>query len=269
MILNKEQIEKLKLIEIELLRCFIGVCEKLEINYFVIGGTLLGAVRHKGFIPWDDDIDVGLKREDFELFRKKAPELLNDYIFMQDIYTDKNVPISFIKLRDNRHLFLEKAVSTFAINQGVYIDVFPLDYYPESKIKQLYFNIKNNIYIQRVNLEFPDIIKSHTRSRRVYDRLLKFIFPDYRKVVAYRDGLYKKQSKQATKYICNYCGAWGKREIVPSFYFDRYIYLDFEDLKVKAPKDFDNYLKHIYGEYMMLPPENKRVPHHEVIEVDL
>ena len=133
--MNKEEQEKLKQIELNLLVCFKEICEKHKLDYFLTGGTLLGAVRHKGFIPWDDDIDVGMPREDYETFLRVASSCLPDGIFLQTRKTDPEVPFNFAKLRDSRTTFIETSIKDLDINHGVYIDIFPIDYFPASKFQ--------------------------------------------------------------------------------------------------------------------------------------
>lgn len=143
--LSDQTIEKLKDIELDILKCFISICEKNNLRYFLIGGTLLGSVRHKGFIPWDDDIDVGMPRKDYELFIERARHHLPDYYFVQTFSTDPSYPNNFMKIRDSRTTFLETAVKHLRMNHGVFIDVFLLDEYPSNKMVQHWLNFENRI----------------------------------------------------------------------------------------------------------------------------
>ena len=119
--------------ELSLLRAFTDVCEKLELEYFLVCGSALGAVKYKGFIPWDDDVDVALKRADYDVFLERAQELLPDGIFLQNHRTDPAYPNIFSKLRDSNTTYIEKSVAHLPINHGIYIDVFPLDEYPTAE----------------------------------------------------------------------------------------------------------------------------------------
>ena len=131
MTLTPEQVSALKQVELDIFVEIINVCDKLKLRYYVVGGTLLGAVRHKGFIPWDDDIDLGMLREDFNIFLEKAPALLPDHMFLQTIWTDSGYLAPYAKVRNNNTTFIESTVAHQNMNHGVFVDIFPLDYYPE------------------------------------------------------------------------------------------------------------------------------------------
>ena len=140
--LTPQDSQRIKEIELEIFKVFLDIANKLDIKYYLIGGTLLGAVRHKGFIPWDDDIDVGLPRKDYEKFIAEAQKYLPDYYFLQTYETDPEYPLSFAKIRDSRTTYLETALNNKKINHGVFFDIFPLDFYPENEKDQDIFDRK-------------------------------------------------------------------------------------------------------------------------------
>ena len=120
-------------IEYEMLKALLKCCEKLKIKVYLIGGSALGAVRHHGFIPWDDDIDVAMMRQDFERFITYGQEYLPEYIFLQSRLSEPNLLINFAKIRDSRTTFIESSLKNSKINHGVFIDVFPFDYFPDNE----------------------------------------------------------------------------------------------------------------------------------------
>ena len=120
-------LNELKRIELEMLKTFIKICKKHNFMYFLVGGTCLGSVRHGGFIPWDDDIDVGMPRSDYNKFIKIASEELPGNMFLQTFFTDEQYPCAFAKIRNNDTTFIEKGLRKSNINHGIYIDIFPLD----------------------------------------------------------------------------------------------------------------------------------------------
>lgn len=261
--MNQVKDVELKTVELELLKEFLRVCEKLDLNYYVLGGTLLGAVRHKGFIPWDDDIDVGMPRADYEKFVACGQEYLPDNYFVQTFITDPGYPANFAKIRNSETTFIETSVSGCDMNHGVYIDVFPLDYYPEKNIFS--FEIKKLLLTLRVSTAFTKgKMKIRTRIVRLVSCVL---YPSHKKALVRREKMFKSVPKSGL--ILNNCGAWGRKEIMPLEWYLEGCELEFEGLVVKGPKEYDKYLSQLYGNYMQPPPPEKRVGHHYADVIDL
>ncbi len=260
---TSQQLERIKSIEFEMLKSFISVCESLHLTYYVLGGTLLGAVRHQGFIPWDDDIDIGMPREDYERFLKEGQAYLPEYYFIQSMDTEPEYIATFAKIRDSRTTFIEASVASFRINHGVYIDIFPLDPYPDRC--HGWFDFKNNFLKLRIEAAYKGLKASlSTKIKRVVAFML---LPSLEKAVARRERLYR--SVPHGNRMVNYGGAWGSKEIVPTSWFGAGKTLTFEGLKVNAPSEYELWLTQIYGDYMQLPPPEKRIPHHFVKMIDL
>ena len=268
--LTYEQLTKLKEIELAMFKEFIAVCEKLNIKYYLLGGTLLGAVRHKGFIPWDDDIDVGLLREDYEKFIAHAQELLPEKYFVQNFRTDPEFPTNITKIRNSHTTFRENSIKNCNVNHGVFIDVFPLDYYPEDVKKQKAIERKKKRLLIRII--FPSFSFSSRKkaiAAKIISAAIKMMHPfsTYRDAVKIREKLYSSTKKSA--YIANHSGAWGEKEIVPAEWYGEGCILEFEGMKVIAPAQYDNWLTRVYGDYMTLPPEEKRIARHHIDVFDL
>lgn len=261
--LTQKQLEKLKLVETDMLREFIRVCETLNLQYYVLGGTLLGAVRHQGFIPWDDDIDVGMPREDYEVFLARAQELLPENLFLQTAQTDPNYPANFAKIRNSNTTFVEDSLRNCAINHGVYIDVFPLDYYPRKGQKML--TIRHTLLKLRISDAFS--VNGMKRKTKLVRALTRFIYPTVTDAVAKREKLMKAFSEG--EYLANHCGAWGVKEIIPAHWYAEGTPVTFEGIQVMAPVMWHEWLTQMYGDYMQLPPVEKRVAHHYVAAFDL
>lgn len=265
--LNESQLLELKRCELNMLRAFLQVCAALNLKYYLVGGTLLGAVRHGGFIPWDDDIDIGMPREDFDRFVKEGQPHLPQYYFIQTHRTDPEWPENFAKIRDNRTTFVESSMKTKNINHGVYIDIFPLDYYPENPILALSIEMRNKLYRAVINQSFT-LPKENKESyiRKVGKKILATFmglkYRDLSQVLDARETMMKSIAQSSR--MKNYCGAWGKREIVQTEWFGNGRAITFEDIEAVAPKNYHEYLKNIYGNYMQLPPEEKRIAHHYV-----
>lgn len=261
---TKEQLERLKICERDMLACFVNICEKIGVKYFVLGGTLLGAVRHSGFIPWDDDVDVCMLREDYEQFIAQAAAYLPDYYFLQTHQTDPQYPNNFAKLRDSRTTYIETSAKNLRINHGVYIDIFPMDYYPEGFAAKIY-EIKKRLLSRRINSVYylPDMgVKA-----RLSGIVARSLYPDLEKAIAKREKLFS--SYRNTSRLVNNSGAWSEKEIIPVQWFEGETELTFEGIKVKAPAKYDQWLSFVYGDYMSLPPEAERTGHHYADIIDL
>lgn len=264
-----EEIKNLKEIELEIFRQFVEICQENSLKYFVIGGTALGAVRHKGYIPWDDDIDVALPREDYEKFLLIAPKALPYNMFLQTFVTDTDYPHPFAKIRRSDTTFIEKTVSKINMNHGVYIDIFPLDGYPNTGIKEKYFKLKNRILMISIGSAFLVDTTKDCKIEKIVKRFIKALFPDYKKSVIMIDNLYKSNSYKNSVIVANFCGAWGIKEVMPKEFFGNGIEGEFEGIKVTLPEKTHEYLTSLYGNYMQLPPEEKRIGHHYCTVIDL
>lgn len=272
MIVNNDILIKIQSVELNILKVFIQFCNHYNIKYYLLGGTMLGAVRHQGFIPWDDDIDVGMLRADYEFFLKRAPEFFPDYYFIQSVYSEPDTPFSFTKIRDSRTTFIETTVRDFKINHGIYIDVFPLDYYPESmKEQQLMDKKKRELTLRiRKNLYISDEYKGSFFKELEYSlvgMLLTIKYPKFKDAILERERLYTSVAE--SNMLINHSGAWGKKELVPKSWYGDGVIAHFEGLEVIIPAHYDKWLTQVYGDYMLLPPEDKRIPHHYTDVIDL
>ena len=260
--LTAEQLRRLKDIELDLLRQFISVCRELDLTYYVLGGTLLGAVRHQGFIPWDDDIDVGMPRKDYEILLRLGQQHLPADYFLQSFESDPEYPANFAKLRKSTTTFVESSMKNCSINHGIYIDIFPLDYYPDQKEK--IFDAKKLMMTLRISDAFSTSgMKPATKLLRLFSRIL---YPTISGAVKKREALFTSVTDGCR--IANHCGAWGKKEIMPAQWYGQPVQLNFEGICVNAPGCYHQWLTQVYGDYMQLPPEEKRVPHHFVAAFD-
>ncbi len=261
---TNEQLKDVQRVETGILKAFDEVARKLNLAYFICAGTLIGAIRHKGFIPWDDDIDVLMPRADYEKFIREGQALLPDEYFFQTYQTVKEYPRTYGKLCDSRTTFVEGITRNYKINHGAFIDVFPLDYYPDDqktvdiinrKKKTLLRSIDKNFYRSDAKAKFCNFIKK-----------ILYLCPA-RVAVKKLDNIFKSVEK-STKLV-NYMSMYGEREVFPVEYFADTIDVEFEGLKVKAPKEYHKILTQIYGDYMKLPPEDKRITHHNFVVVDM
>ena len=270
--MNNADMLRLKDCELQMLEAFISVCNQLHLKYYLVEGTLLGAVRHQGFIPWDDDIDVGMPRADYECFLKEAQALLPDHYFVQSMYSEPEYHANFAKIRDCRTTFVESSVRDRPINHGVYIDIFPLDYAPESKLARRCIKYANVICALRITQVFTLPPRQSSKLKQILrgevQMFSNLCFPKLQQAVKAQKRLYTA-CKQST-LVTNYGSAWGEREVVPAAWYGDGCYLTFEGLSVRVPSEYDKLPTQIYGDYMTPPPTEQQVGHHyaEVIDPD-
>lgn len=260
--------EKLKSLQLDILRKFIKICSDNSLRYFALGGTVLGAIRHKGFIPWDDDIDVALPRKDYEIFLKIAQSQLPQKMFLQTFETDLYYPNCFAKIRISNTTFIEKTVSEIDMNHGVYMDIFPLDGYPKQKLKMKLFRIKEHIFKISQSTAF---LVTPSLKPGLFKRYIKNafkVFP-YTKAVKKLDKLYKKNPYDSSEIVANFGGAWGIKEVMPKEIFGKGIIAEFEGIEIIVPEKTSEYLTRLYGDYMTPPPPEKRIAHHYCTVIDL
>ena len=266
------ELDEIKQVELQLFRDFLACCEELHLRHYLIGGTLLGAVRHGGFIPWDDDIDLCMPRGDYERFLAEGQRFLPEYCFLQCRRTDPELLCNYAKLRDSRTTFIEASVKKQHINHGVFIDVFPLDYAPEARWKRRVLEARKKLLTLRVRAAFtylPENQRSPAAERmgKLASRLLTLKYPRPEDALDAREALYRSVPPSAL--LANYCGAWGSREIVPAAWFGEGKELLFEGIPARVPTEYEKWLTQVYGDYMTPPPEDKRIQHHYTTVIDL
>ena len=264
-------IEELHQYDLEALKAFDKFCKEQGLRYFAIGGTLLGAVRHKGFIPWDDDIDVGMPRPDYDRLISLVEKFPKPFILEEYRYS-KGFQSYFMKVRNEQIELLETVTETKDKRRGYLLDIMPIDGTPNNVIvRKIYYarvlllrflcgaaNVHTGILTSRPKWE-QQVLKI-CRALKLYKILT------IEKVYRRMDKLFHKQDALKAKYVGTITGAYKTREIVPTQYFgmeEEAEYLDFEDMKIRVPKQYDIYLKHMFGDYMQLPPEEKRKVHYQ------
>lgn len=270
-------LRKLQLMELDILKQVTETCNRYGLRYYLLGGTFLGAVRHQGFIPWDDDIDIGMPRADFEKFCKLAEEELV-------------APLGFISYKNNKeHIYFHPRVYNFNSRvidrSGVeekethaWIDVFPLDGMPGNRLvrklhgfrllflrllfmysqfdKIVNVNLKNRVWYERVLIAIGKVIK--------FDKIL-----DTHKIMVKIDKTMQKYDYETSMYVGNFMGAYKMKEVFPKKYYEETAEYVFEGLKCPAPKDYDAVLSQMYGDYMTPPEKDVQNKHStEVIETE-
>jgi len=237
------------------------ICEKYKIKYFIIWGTLLGAVRHKGYIPWDDDFDIAFSRRDYERFCRIARKEITEPYFFQDALSDQEYFIGYARIRDSRTTGWITCYPSPRYHNGIFIDLYPLDVIPDNK----YIWQMQALAIKTVlkSLLEPDR-KVHKRGNVRYKRLVQL----HRLCCTMFDWI-PHPKKIGILY--------NPSEVEEGYWFyakdaEKTIQLPFENTSFSAPTGYDGILQNVYGNYMKFPPKGKRGTWHDrqiVFEPDI
>ncbi len=256
---------------VDMLRWFHNFCVENHLCYYVIGGTMLGAARHQGFIPWDDDIDIGMPREDYgrlaELMQKDHNKR---YILETPLSDSKDFFYPMSKLYDTETTLVEN--TRYKIKRGIYLDIFPLDGMgqTEEEARSFFADIKKR---RLFLLALTTGIRKERKGYKNAAILLLHVIPDC--ILRKKKLLYDLEYRCAAKNYdeCNLVGVlmgnWMEREIMPKSYFGTPTEYQFETLTVFGVEKYDEYLTALYGDWRQLPPEDKRKSHHDFLYVDL
>ena len=253
------KLKKIWNVEINLLLEIIRVCDKYNLRFTLWAGTMLGAIRHKGFIPWDDDLDIALPREDYEKFLKVADTEFKSPYFLQTALTDNKFFFGYARLRNSETTGMITWNKSADYNNGIYVDIYVLDGYDANKRKVKLQLIKRDIVKQLLNVYYAD----KTYKSRKPGIIVKYCIGIHRKCKKYvniiskynstagRLGMMTHEVKDIKKYWCKYTD------------FNDIVMLTFEGIKVPVLKNYDVILKNFYGNYMEFPPVELRGAWHE------
>lgn len=267
--MEKEILRRVQLEQLEILKEIHRVCTENDIQYFLDSGTLIGAVRHKGFIPWDDDLDIGMLRSDYEKFCKIAPKKLNEKYSWQSWKNDKDYALPFGKVRRNNTIYIEEKSGKLK-NCGFYVDVFPYDNAPanmEERRKLLNKCVfwARCMLMKHGNTPWQEHGKTNFKKRLGYiSYQLVSLFFSHDAIVQKYDGaalavpesedVYEQYGATDTKY---YKKAWIS-DVTEGI---------FEELKFFIPMHAHELLTEEYGDYMKLPPEDQRENKHGILKI--
>lgn len=259
--MEKYKLKKLQELEFDILKQFIEICDKYDLNYSLAYGTLIGAVRHNGFIPWDDDIDVAMSRADYDKFCKIMESQPLEGYFFQSYITEPQCGLIFSKIRKDNTVLSEIYSHHINMHQGVWIDIFPYDKVSNNKIKRkidyLMFLVWKNMYIVKCDYNMPP---NRSKIGYIFYYVVKFVnlFLSRRFLINKVEKSMTKYKNKSTDYVFSYADNNVEQKKFPSELLDHYCFLNFEGEKVKSFKEYDCYLRNNYGDYMILPPEDQR-----------
>ena len=270
--IQPQTLRMLQLKGLEILKYFKSFCDQNNLLFYFCGGCCIGALRNKGFIPWDDDVDVFMPRDDYEklykLWNQKADTI--KYSCIRTTGVNNFSGHIFTTIADNNTTMIKPSQVNLDIPHGVTIDVFPLDGCPKNKIKrklQMFWALIYSLYLAQI------VPENHGKFVRMCGKLLLSIVPS-KKI---KCNIAKFAEKQMSKYkikdcelITELCAGPGYMKYVyPKDIFESAVLKEFEGELFPIPKGYDKYLKIAFGDYMTPPPKEKQVAHHDVLFLDL
>ena len=261
--------------ELNILQDIVGIFNKYNLRYFLGFGTLLGAIRHHGFIPWDDDIDIFVPRPDFEKFKNIAESVIRDpYIVTGNVRSEDSNPHTFIlRVEDTSvHFMTEK--NGEKITNNVWVDLFPIDGMPSNKMMQkILFDRFRILFIllriSRSSTLGTSVVANRPIIERVGIKLNKLLKIGYllkmRTIIDRFDSIRSKYPYEESEYVCPLTIDYMEKCICKREWFGNGKEVLFEDKKFIVPDNADYILKQLYGDYWKLPPEDQQVPKHRII----
>ena len=268
---TKQQLRKIQLIELQILKEFDKICQKNNLKYILVGGTLIGAIRHNGFIPWDDDIDVSMPRDDYNKFVEiQKKELDKTKYYFQSIETDAEFGLLFGKMRRKNSIYSESTCPLDEKKQGIWIDIFPIDKIDDNRI--LAFFTFQKIFYYKTIIAFKQNYKFASKGvKKIIQTIIKILSKLYTLESAKKKyfSTIKQTNKKNSNKVINHGGTYLLKEITDKKYYENITTHKFENETFNIPKDYDEYLTQIYGDYMKLPPKEKQVSNHLVEKIKL
>lgn len=280
--LSSEELKKLQMVQMEILDDLLLLCNKERLLVMLQAGSLIGAVLHKGFIPWDDDIDLLMPREDYDRFMEIFPEKMGEKYILQSPLNEPYASFGFIKIRKKDTSFIEIETANFPIHKGICIDIAPLENAPNSRLHRIIHGL-GCIFLRQITIscalyKYPSTPMKELRRKSfklnfilTIKELIGLLF-SFRHVGKWNQAANSYCSrfkhKKTGYFVSPYSPTWGYfREIYKKDIIIPPVKLDFEGRKISAPAQYDQVLKQKYGKITAdLPPE-KRLQHW-VVELD-
>ncbi|WP_415945839.1 LicD family protein [Selenomonas montiformis] len=269
---------EIKKIQIDMLEEVKTFCEMHGLNYYLSGGTLLGAVRHKGYIPWDDDIDLMMPRKDYEWF---LIHYRNEMYSVHTVELGEERPLAMMFMKNNTKL-TDLSGSPYDVAEHLYIDIFPIDNLSNNKVIRNFLCLVKELLIYCYDgalLEYKSTMRYNDRSAGLFSwkrrvrNIVKYIFITFFRHTS--SGFWGRLAHQLSKFYAHRDTKWkgvmitqahhnhGLGELLPAKFFEDKVLLEFESKLYSAPVGYEKYLSSLFGNYMQLPPEEKRISHHD------
>ena len=267
--MDDRTLRRLHSLELEIAAEIKRICDKHRIRYFMIAGTLLGAVRHEGFIPWDEDMDFGMLRADFDRFVTACGEELDQQkYFLQTSETDPGYTYAFAKIRLNGTRIVEGLSEEAAAHQGIFVDIFPFDNVPENRILRKLHERERYIWknLLAVKLGYHNGQKRAKSLQKLLGAAAAVLPAGF--IRQQKDRAFTRYNTRPAKTVVTAEGSYRYyREMIPYRWTQKLCRMPFEDTTFFTFSAYDSYLTDMYGDYMQLPPEAQRNKH-AVLEVD-
>ncbi len=265
---NELSIKETQMVSLEILHTIAEICEKKGFRYALIYGTLIGAVRHHDYIPWDDDVDIMMPRPDYDKLLDYLRVHISEYPNLKMFNREecREYPYMITRISDDRYEIVMRNEKPFGM--GVFIDIYPYDGLGQTKEEAVKYGLRgdrmSSLCYQATREHFA--IETTTSLIR---KIIKFPVYVFSKMIGKEyfqnklEKLARVKDYDSSEYIgCVIWLSWGEKDIFPRKWFDETIKMPFGKYEFRVPKEYDKVLRHEYGDYMQLPPEKDRIGHH-------
>lgn len=260
--ISQDVMDQLHKVQLSMFKELLDVMNKLNINYYFVHGSLLGAITRHDFIPEDDDIDIAIFRKDYDRLLLEGNSLLKDGLFIQS-YLNDDFPLSFAKLRNCNTAFIQPILNEYDCNKGIYIDIFPIDYCLDNSLKCKAFKYIELLSSYRMTARLSK--KRKKKRNYIFSLLSKIIFPSYKRAALVNN--YLLSHRKPTEYVTVTNGKITERRL-PISWFGKGMKVDFCDINVNCPVRYSDYISQIYTkEYEDYNPANERINKNNQVEL--